>query len=89
MTIKSADDVQVTGGVDTHRDTHMVAALDQRGAQLGVREFTTTPAGHRAALCRLELFGVIDRVGVEGTGTYGAGLTRFLHRHDVTVIESP
>lgn len=50
MTITSIDDVWVTGGVDTHRDTDMVAALDQRGAQLGVREFTTTPAGHRAAL---------------------------------------
>jgi transposase len=87
MTITSADDVRVSGGVDTHRDTHMVAALDQRGAELGVREFTTTPAGHRAALCWLESFGTIDRVGVEGTGTYGAGLTRFLHRHDVTVIE--
>jgi len=87
MTITSIDDVQVTGGVDTHRDTHMVAALDQRGAELGVREFTTTPAGHRAALCWLESFGVIERVGVEGTGTYGAGLTRFLHRHDVTVVE--
>lgn len=87
MTITSIDAVGVTGGVDTHRDTHMVAALDQRGAQLGVREFTTTPTGHRQALSWLESFGTIEQVGVEGTGTYGAGLTRFLHRHDVTVIE--
>ena len=44
MTITSIDaEIEVTGGVDTHRDTHMVAALDQRGAQLGVREFTTDP----------------------------------------------
>ena len=87
MTEPTIDDVQVTGGVDTHRDTHMVAALDQRGAQLGVREFATTPAGHRSMLGWLESFGTIDRVGVEGTGTYGAGLTRFMHRYDVVVIE--
>ncbi len=87
MTITSIDDVRVTGGVDTHRDTHMVAALDHRGAQLGVREFTTTPAGHRSMLDWLESFGAVDRVGVEGTGTYGAGLTRFLHRHKLVVIE--
>ena len=87
MTITSIDNVEVTGGVDTHRDTHMVAALDQRGAQLGVREFTTTPAGHRDMLGWLESFGPVERIGVESTGTYGAGLTRFLHRHDVVVIE--
>jgi transposase len=87
MNEPTIDDVEVTGGVDTHRDTHMVAALDQRGAQLGVREFTTTPAGHRETLCWLESFGTIDRVGVEGTGTYGAGLTRFLHRNEVAVVE--
>ena len=87
MTITFIDDVEVTGGVDTHRDTHMVAALDQRGAQFGVREFMTTLAGYRSMLGWLESFGTIDRVGVEGTVTYGAGLTRFMHRHDVVVIE--
>lgn len=87
MTTSTIHEVRVTGGVDTHRDTHMVAALDQRCAQLGVREFPTTPAGHRDALCWLESFGTIDRIGIEGTGTYGAGLTRFMHRNDVVVIE--
>ena len=85
MTITSIDDVKVIRGVDTHRDTHMVAALDQRGAQLGVREFTTTPAGHHAALNWFESFGAIEQVGVEGAGTYGAGLTRVTRRMGAVV----
>ena len=87
MTISTIHEARVTGGVDTHRNTHMVAALDHRGAELGVREFPTTPVGYRDALCWLQSFGSIDRVGIEGTGTYGAGLTRFMHRNDVVVIE--
>ena len=77
----------VTAGVDTHRDLHMVAALDQRGAELGVQGFSTDPAGHRNMLDWLETFGPVELVGVEGTGTYGAGLTRFLQRNDIVVVE--
>jgi transposase len=65
----------------------MVAALDQRGAELGIRPFGTDPAGHHQMLEWLESFGPVDRMGVEGTGTYGAGLTRFLHRRDIVVME--
>ena len=77
----------VTAGVDTHRDQHVVAALDQRGAELGVRAFRTTPAGHRALLAWLRGFGTVARCGVEGTGAYGASLTRVLHAADVPVVE--
>lgn len=87
MTTLTDDEVRVTAGADTHRDVHMIAALDQRGAELGVRSFSTDPDGHRDLLDWLERFGPVDRVGVEGTGTYGAGLTRFLHRHNIVVIE--
>ncbi|MQC48045.1 MAG: IS110 family transposase [Chloroflexi bacterium] len=78
---------RVTAGVDTHRDQHMVAVLNERGAELGVRPFPTTLAGHRSLLAWLRRFGAVERVGVEGTGTYGAGLTRFLHAAGVTVVE--
>ena len=87
MTTSTDAEIYVTAGADTHRDTHMIAALDQRGAQLGVREFTTDPTGHDNILDWLEGFGTIDRIGVEGTGTYGAGLCRFLQRHDIDVVE--
>jgi transposase len=78
---------RITGGVDTHRDVHVVAALDERGTELGVESFATTPAGYRAALRWLGRFGQVHRVGVEGTGSYGAGLTRFLHLQGIETIE--
>jgi transposase len=78
---------RVTAGVDTHRDVHVVAALDERGGQLGVESFPATAAGYRRSLLWLSGFGAVERVGVEGTGTYGAGLTRYLHTQGVTVVE--
>jgi len=87
MTTLAENPTRVTAGVDTHRDVHMVAALDERGAQLGVRPFPTDPFGHDELLRWLKCFGEIERIGVEGTGTYGAGLTRFLHRQGVVVVE--
>ena len=79
--------VAVTGGVDTHLDTNMAAALDDLGGELGTRQFPTTPAGYRALLRWLAGFGTVVRVGVEGTGSYGAGLTRYLAAQGVEVVE--
>jgi len=78
---------RITGGVDTHLDTHVAAALDERGAQLGVESFAATAAGYRELLGWLEGFGTVELIGVEGTGSYGAGLTRHLLGHQVTVVE--
>jgi len=78
---------EVVGGVDTHADTHHAAVLDTAGRRLGDAQFPTTPAGYAALLAFLLSFGVLLRVGVEGTGSYGAGLARFLHGHDITVSE--
>ncbi|PXY34481.1 IS110 family transposase [Prauserella sp. PE36] len=79
--------VEVTAGVDTHTDTHMAAALDQLGRPLGTRQFPATIAGYRALLAWLQGLGTLTAVGVEGTGSYGAGLARHLHDHAVPVIE--
>ncbi len=87
MTTMTVPTTRVTAGVDTHRDQHVVAALDERGAELGVRSYPTTPTGHRALLAWLRELGAVERVGVEGTGSYGAGLTRFLHARGVVVVE--
>jgi len=78
---------RITGGVDTHLDVHVAAALDERGAQLGVESFAATAAGYRDLLGWLQGFGTLELVGVEGTGSYGAGLTRHLLSHQVTVVE--
>jgi transposase len=77
----------VTGGVDTHLDVHVAAALDPLGVLLGSRSFATTPAGYQSLLAWLESFGSVTKVGVEGTGSYGAGLARFLRRSHIEVIE--
>jgi transposase len=79
--------LRVTGGVDTHLDVHVAAALDHRGGLLGVESFETTPAGYRRLLGWLGAFGEVALVGVEGTGSYGAGLTRYLHSEAVRVVE--
>ena len=68
----------ITGGVDTHLDVHVAAALDGNGGVLGVESFPTTTAGFAELHAWLASFGTLDRVGVEGTGAYGAGLARFL-----------
>jgi transposase len=77
----------VTGGVDTHLNVHVAAALDPLGALLGSAPFPTTPAGYQALLSWLESFGKVSKVGMEGTGSYGAGLSRFLTGAGVAIIE--
>jgi len=77
----------VTGGVDTHADVHVAAAVDGNGGVLGVESFTTTPTGFRELHGWLAGFGELARVGVEGTGAYGAGLARYLRSRDLEVIE--
>lgn len=77
----------VTGGVDTHLDVHVAAAVDANGGTLGVESFPTTPAGFAQLHEWLSSFGLVARVGVEGTGAYGAGLARFLRGQGLEVIE--
>ena len=73
--------------MDTHLDLNVAAALDPVGGLLAVAEFRTTSAGHRELLGWLSGFGPVARVGVEGTGSYGAGLARFLRAAGVQVVE--
>jgi transposase len=77
----------ITGGVDTHADLHVAAALDRIGGLLGVREFPATAAGYARLLGWLGGFGNVALVGVEGTGSYGAGLARHLAAAGVRVVE--
>src|SRR5438270_9545788 len=78
---------RITGGVDTHKDLHVAAALDDLGKLLGTQSFPTTAAGYRALLGWLGGFGTVVAVGVEGTGSWGAGLARHLTAADVKVLE--
>jgi transposase len=77
----------ITGGVDTHADMHVAAALDSIGGLLGVREFPATPAGYASLLGWLAGFGTVALVGIEGTGSYGAGLARHVAAAGLRVVE--
>src|SRR5918996_5578489 len=79
--------VEVTGGVDTHRDNHTAAAVDGQGRLLGHRQFPATAAGYAALLGWLRAFGRLVLVGVEGTGSYGAELALALQQVGVAVVE--
>jgi transposase len=81
------DNRAITGGVDTHADVHVAAALDHIGGLLGVQEFPTTAAGYRRLLEWLSSFGPVVLVGIEGTGSYRAGLARHLAAARVAVVE--
>ena len=77
----------VVGGVDTHGRTHHAAVIDSLGRHLGDREFPASPTGYRALAEWLVAHGDLQAVGVEGTGSYGAGLARYLRSVELTVVE--
>jgi transposase len=87
MTLTIVETRAVTGGVDTHADVHVAAALDPIGGLLGVQEFPATPAGYACLLEWLGGFGTVCLVGIEGTGSYGAGLARHITATGVRVVE--
>ncbi len=79
--------VEVTGGVDTHADVHVAAAVDHNGGLLGVESFPASETGYEELLAWLVGFGPVTRIGVEGTGSWGVGLTRYLTAKDMAVLE--
>lgn len=83
----SAGTTVVSVGVDTHCEFHVAAVIDMVGRQLGHETFAASPAGYRALLAWADTCGTVGVVGVEGTGAYGAGLTRALAGAGVPVVE--
>jgi transposase len=91
MTDRDAQDdtatLRVVGGVDTHKDVHVAAVLDELGRLLDTVSFAADPAGYRQLTRWLCGFGEVLAVGVEGTGSWGAGLSRHLRSRGLNVIE--
>ncbi len=77
----------LVAGIDTHKDTHHVAILDHIGRPVRDRQFTATPDGYRRIVDFLHSAGAVERVGIEGTGSYGAGVTRVLSAEGFNVAE--
>ncbi|MEU0507598.1 IS110 family transposase [Nocardia sp. NPDC005998] len=82
-----AEVIEIAGGVDTHLDTHTAAVIDPVGRVLGTAQFPADAAGYAALLAWMQGFGWLLRVGVEGTGAYGAGLARLLREQQIHVVE--
>jgi len=78
---------RVIGGVDTHKDLHVAAVVDERDCILGTRCFATTRQGYRQMLAWMRSFGELLRIGIESSGSYGAGLLRFVQKAGVEVLE--
>src|SRR5215218_4335866 len=74
-------------GVDTHADAHVAVALDEFGRRLGSTEAPATQAGYEKLLAWAEGFGSLELVGLEGSGSFGVGLARYLHARGVEVVE--
>jgi transposase len=77
----------ITLGVDTHKDVHVAVALDGLGRRLGTLSVPTIPAGYKELVDWARGFGPLEHAGVEGTGSFGAGLTRFLRAQGIEVFE--
>jgi transposase len=77
----------VVAGVDAHTDEHHVAVVDGQGRLLGAAVFPTSAEGYARLIGWLRRYGEIDRVGVESTGAYAAGLVRELVADGIRVVE--
>ncbi|GFE13190.1 hypothetical protein Sgleb_12370 [Streptomyces glebosus] len=78
---------EVVLGVDTHGEVHVAAVLCPLGQILGTKSFAATAVGYRGLLAWAGTLGTVRRAGVEGTGTFGAGLSRYLLAQHVEVYE--
>src|ERR1700755_3472947 len=87
MSTMAQDRVEVTAGVDTHKDTHTAAVLDSAGRVWCSAQFRADPAGYEALLQWLSGHGDLVLVGVEGTAAYGVGLIRYLHAARMAGVE--
>jgi transposase len=80
-------ETKITLGVDTHKDTHVAVALDGLGRHLGTLSVPTNTTGYRELLGWARELGIIEQVGVEGTGSFGAGLARLLKAEGIPTRE--
>src|SRR4051794_36153015 len=82
-----SDARRLIGGIDTHEDVHVAAVLDEHGRLLETWSFPTSATGYRQLLSWLRSFGEVVAVGIEGTGSWGAGVARHLSSQGVDVRE--
>jgi transposase len=87
ITYTDEEALPVVLGVATHADAHVAVAVDGLGRRLGHKTVPATEAGYALLAAWAEKFGVLDRVGIEGSGSFGVGLARFLRARGVEIVE--
>ncbi|MGB7757323.1 MAG: IS110 family transposase [Salinisphaera sp.] len=87
MTPLATHNQPIVGGVDTHKEQHVAAVVDAHDRVLGTEFFAATRHGYKQMVAWLHTFGQIERIGVESTGSYGAGLLRYLNQAGLDVLE--
>ena len=80
---------RIVGGVDTHKDLHVAAVVDEQDRVIETRCFATTRQGYRQMLAWMRSFGELQRIGIESSGSYGAGLLRFMQQAGLRFSRSP
>lgn len=84
---KSTISSYVIGGVDTHKDIHVAAIVNDFNQVLSSEYFPTTRHGYKEMLKWMSSFGKMSRVGIECSGTYGLGLLRYIQSGGIEVLE--
>ena len=74
-------------GVDTHKHIHVAVALDALGARLATCSASADRGGYMELVAWARALGIVEAFGIEGTGSYGAGLASFVRRHAIRVVE--
>ena len=87
MAVIEGRERRIVGGVDTHKDLHVAAVVDEQDRVIETRCFATTRQGYRQMLAWMRSFGDLQRIGVESTASYGAGLLRFMQQAGIAVLE--
>src|SRR5271156_1714720 len=87
MAVIEGKERRIVGGVDTHKDLHVAAVVDEQDRVIGTQSFATTRQGYRQMLAWMRTFGDLQRIGIESTGSYGAGLLRFMQQAGIEVLE--
>lgn len=85
--MSSQSEKEIILGVDTHLDSHIGVVIDRVGKLLGHISVSANPSGYKDLVQWCRSFGDLQRAGVEGPGTYGAGLARYLAAEGIVVLE--
>jgi transposase len=87
MAVIEEGERRIVGGVDTHKDLHVAAVVDEQDRVIETRCFATTRQGYRQMLAWMRSFGELQRIEIESSGSYGAGLLRFMQQAGIAVLE--